>query len=323
MGNKRNVLLTHYDLDGVGCDIVLSNLFDFEKKRKTGYGHLGKIFVNGDLRFYDSCFVTDISLEKFQLQELIDEYKEKLLYTDHHIVTEKVINGCSNKDKSTILFKDGMSATAILFRHFYPMAGQKMDHLTGLVTFIDSYDIWRHKNYPDKFEVGHKLNVLFWHYKYDYFFDRYRKGFNGFTNDEKLILDKYYDSREESMSKSDETRFGENSVLYLGVERQYINEYSLVYPGYSAYYMLYTGQSGNLNLSIRTDRKDADFGNIAEHALKSFECLMGGGGHKQAAGLNFKPNSSLDDVIEIAEFINNSHEDIINKSEFISNNVPF
>jgi len=299
----RNVLMTHYDLDGVCCDIILSNLFSFEKKIKTGYNRIDGYVSNGDLMFYDSCFVTDISLKRNQLQSLTNEYKHKLFYTDHHIVTKDELDAVNMVD-STILFNDKMSATAGIFQYFFSKRKNVDKRLYKLTTYADAYDMWRYKTHPFEFNVGHELNVLFWHFKYDYFFNRFKNGYVPYTDEEEEVLDVYYDTRKKAIDESENAEIGDNSIVYIGVDQAYINEFSLMNQGYDAYYMIYVDGTGSLRLSVRTDRDDANFGEHIKGVEPLFDSIINGGGHKQAAGLTFKPGTELNKVFDVVEYLN-------------------
>jgi len=318
----RNVLMTHYDLDGVCCDIILSNLFTFNKKIKSGYNRIDGFVLNGDLMFYDSCFVTDISLKSEHIQSLTNEYKNKFFYTDHHIVTKKELDNVDIID-STILFNDKISATAGIYQYFFSKKKTVDKRLYKLTTYVDAYDMWRYKTHPYEFNIGHELNVLFWHFKYDYFFNRFRNGYVPYTDEEEDVLDIYYDTRKKVIEGTENVEIGSNSIVYIGVDQTYVNEFSLINRGYDTYYMIYVDGNNSLRLSLRTDRDDANFGEHIKGIEPLFTSIIKGGGHKQAAGMSFKPGTELNYVFDVIEYLNYLDEDKEMEIPYNLFDVPF
>ena len=302
----NNVLMTHYDLDGVGCDIVLSKLFNFKKRLKVGYNRVDEYISNGYLMFYDACFVTDLSLKSEHIQRLTDEYENKFFYSDHHIITEDELHNCDIKG-STILFNTELSSTANILRYFHKSFGSNKE-MIDLARYISVYDMWQHDKYSLDFNQGHALNVLFWYYKYDYFFERFKNGFKGYTKEEHKYLKNYYANRKAAIDNTEHEEIGRNSIVYIGAEQVYINEYSLLHKGYDAYYIIYIDGTDTLRLSIRSDREDCNFGKIMNDVVPLFNCIIDGGGHKQAAGMSFKPDTDLNDVFNVIEYINLTDE---------------
>lgn len=306
-----NVLLTHYDMDGVGCDIILSKLIKFDKKMHVGYGSLGKKLEQNVIYRYDRCFVTDLSLEREQLKKLIEHFDTKLFYADHHETTKKSIEVLKelnaiggNKYKPRILYDQEMSGTGLIAKKLAKLlSATDRSRIASIVPFIDAYDMWRNIDYSRNFAIGYELNVLFWYYKYDKFFKRFCNGFSGFNKTENKIIEKHYKKREKSMNKATKVEISKKQVMYYNVNQEYINDYTLVFPEYEVYYMVYRTRSNELKVSMRTRGSEIDLSGYADTAQIMFDSVKNAGGHKCASGVNFKLGAIDNDALDVVDYI--------------------
>lgn len=303
--NNTRVLLTHFDLDGVSCDILLSKIFTFTKKHMSGYPKVKSKIDNGDISGYGSCIISDVSLTADQYKKMTNEYGSKLLYIDHHLPTKKIIESYNNG--SGVVFDDTFCATTLILRTFFNKLKQ-YGEIIRFVSAVDAYDCWRHETHPEIFKIGYDLNILFWQYGYWKFFDRFSGSFSlDFVAKEREWIDEHNQERDKALDISDMNNFGKNSVFIMNVNSKYINEYNLQFPEYDLYYILYTIDN-RLSLSCRSTLDDADLGKIVREVKYDHTDIVTAGGHPQAAGVDFVMDTPLDVIIDIVEDINDRIE---------------
>jgi len=308
MDNKRRFLLTHYDLDGVAADILMSNMYMFEKKHMCGYAKIKEKIDNGELSGYDSGVITDVSLAPEQFSFISKEYKDKLLYIDHH---KPSINAVSNNEyKSTCVVDTTFSASGLIFQTFFKKL-KKVPHVVDFVIAVDAYDMWRIDTNIDNFKKGYDLNVLFWKYGYFDFYDRFfdNMSFN-FSSTEKKYISDHKKERDDHIIHSDKTDFGNNSLLVLDAPADYVNDFTIQLPDYDIYFMVCTTREGTLTLSMRSKLNgvESDLGNVAKNAKNMFDYIISAGGHPKAAGIDFFENTSIDDILTVVEYVNDTME---------------
>jgi oligoribonuclease NrnB/cAMP/cGMP phosphodiesterase (DHH superfamily) len=315
--SKRRVLLTHYDLDGVGCDILLSKIWNFEKRHCCGYGKIRKKIDNGDLMWYDSCVVSDVSLTEKQYNKISEEYKDKFLYIDHHQpsidMVEKLVD-----NSSLCVVNNKFSATALILQTFHKKLLDTSPTTIKFISAIDGYDMWRHKTHPEIFDRGYDLNILFWKYGYFDMFDRFSENMSMiFSPVEQRWIDEHKKKRDFALNNSEMTEFGNNSLCVINVPSAYVNDYTLQYPEYDFYYMICVDRDNNLVLSVRStvDDKWVSIGHVLRGIRDSYDIVLSAGGHRQAGGVDFDNKTPLNSIIDIIEDINNQLEAI--------NNIPF
>ena len=80
--------LTHYDLDGVSCAIVLNKVFEFDQILRGGYGRIPELIdqIPDDA----SIIVSDLVISESDYEKLLDKSKGKLIIIDHHPETNKL-----------------------------------------------------------------------------------------------------------------------------------------------------------------------------------------------------------------------------------------
>jgi len=314
--SKRRVLLTHYDLDGVGCDILLSKLWGFEKKHCCGYGKIREKISNGELMWYDSAVISDVSLTEEQYKKISEEYEDKFLYIDHHQPSIEMVEKLAN-NKSPCIVNNKFSATALIFQTF----SSKLNTSPNTIKFIsaiDAYDMWRHITHPDIFNRGYDLNILFWKYGYFDFYDRFYESMNIiFTPMEQKWITDHKKRRDFALENSEMTEFGKNSLCVINVPADYVNDYTLQYPEYDFYYMICVDRDGNLVLSVRStvNVEWVSVGHVLREVRDSYDIILSAGGHKQAGGVDFDSKTPLDSIIDIIEDINEKLESL--------NDIPF
>ena len=301
--------MTHYDLDGVTCDILMSKMYNFEAKHKCGYLKVKEKISQGDLMWYDSCVVTDISLTLDQYLFISGEYKDRFLYIDHHGPSVDMIEALP-KNFSKCIMDHNFSATAIILRSFKKL--QRYDRIFDLVAAVDAYDKWRVKTHPERFDTGYDLNSLFWNMGYDDFYARFSHSFTlDFSCAEQKIVDGHKRNRDASMKKSDMNDFGNNSLLILRPPKNYINDYTIQYPEYDFYYMIYMNGNDNMVISVRSPLDYVNVGLVLRQVRDENDLVITAGGHPQAGGADLDGKTPLDSILDVVERINTLLEESV------------
>jgi len=321
MSKDRKVLLTHYDLDGVGCDILMSKMFKFEKKIQCGYAKIKEKLNNGDLMWYDSAIVTDVSLTADQYKKISDEYKEKFLYVDHHKPSVEMVHGLGSTPSKCVV-SDKFSATGLTLQVFKGLHKQK--GIFPFVSAIDAYDCWRCETHPATFDTGYDLNILFWKYGYFDFYDRFADSFSlTFDYDERKWIDAHKKERDSVIANADKTEFGNNSLLILDTPSDYVNDFTIQLPDYDVYYMVCVTHEGKLVLSMRSKMEGKSLGHIARDVKDLFQGdVVSAGGHPKSAGIDFCDKTPLDVILDVVEYVNGNMEGIETDAPY-SDDIPF
>ena len=310
---KKRLLLTHYDLDGIGSDILLSGMFPIAKKYHYGYQKVKGVIDNTNLlKQFDSIMVPDLCLTYEQFKKLNEIYQDRFLYVDHHLASMNLYTTLwASDNKPTMYIDTSMCATALVYtkmrKYLGDMNEETSNNIKRLVTYVDSYDMWRHKTHPDTFDKGYNLNTIFFEYGYNKFFDKFKYGIRDFDKEDVKIINIINKNRNDLMAKSEFFPFGNKSVFVLGVNVKYVNDYSLVYHDYDNFYLVYA-TDGGVKMSVRSTRDDVDFGQAIITLKEGITQITSGGGHKQSASIQFTKDTTVNDMSYFAEKL----EDYIN-----------
>lgn len=267
-------LLTHNDLDGVGCAVVLKYFMKnkLDKVWNVGYNKLSDV-----VREIEPCtlFVTDLSLNQEDVNYLSEEFgDDKLFLVDHH----------EDSYNLKIPFKNIISnefcGTKLLYNKFIKSGFKATNYLHQFVTIVNDYDMWIHNNSKSML-----LNDIF-----------YEKGFYEFF--EAVLLNKLTKKDfEEAYIKRQDMNV---KVMNLPTEVQgrfrvvvcddysLINTVSFIYD--EDYIFIITGEK---KLSVRAKVDCRKMFEEFEHDL-----LLSKGGHKTVGGFNFKEPPDMLEVID-------------------------
>lgn len=304
---KNRVLMTHYDLDGVSCDILMSSMYDFSVKHKCGYMKVKQKIGNGELMWFDSCVITDISLTLEQYNFISGEYKDRFLYIDHHKPSVDMIADLP-KNFSKCMMDHKFSATGIILKAFKKV--QKLPGVGPYVRAVDAYDKWRVKTHPDIFSMGYDLNALFWYYGYEAYYDRFSNNYSlNYSVNEQEVIDEHKSNRDQAIQDSDKNDFGKNSLLVLNPSKDYINDYTLQLPDYDFYYMVYKNGNDDMIISVRSPLDYVDVGAILRQVRDEFDIVVTAGGHPQAGGADLDGSTPMDSILDVVERINSLLEE--------------
>lgn len=284
ISDKNVVLVTHTDLDGVGCEVLFKHLGGNAVYR-CDYDNVNEKVL--DLLSVDglNLIITDISVNP-EVAKLIDEkYDGRVVLLDHH----PKLDHLKGKDWAIIATKDMMLSGTSLFYHFLEGAGYDVKKYRDFAVIVKDYDLWIH-NYPE----SKQLNQLFGLLGADEFVNRMLVNPSiGLTNTELMLMQVENDRKDRYIERAIKRVIIDEDKAYLFAS-QYISELGhAVLEKFTNTDIVFLIDPEASKVSLRS-RDGVDCSHIArEH---------GGGGHPQACGFEIhKPYlyDVLDHILEL------------------------
>ena len=302
-----NILsLSHSDLDGISCQIVLRAQFGEIRRMNISYGKIDEYLEIVDEYCYREApkkvFVTDLSFKYNQLEKLsmiASKYKDiKFYFIDHHPFEEEYKHlGLSN---FTIIISDKASATKLTYLTLKSNYGLNNKELEIYVNYVNAYDIWL--NNTPEFKVGFVYNELFWSYKINHFWSKFKDNYKLRNSDKEkykeLILKK--NKLFAKLEKSGRVMKFENRILLIFLD-EFQGHITIDYPDFLSYIVIrsYGG------VSVRLDSKIANNGETRKslvNEILKLEYISEAGGHNEAFGAIID-NSSPKRMLEFSKFL--------------------
>ena len=288
-------LVTHFDLDGAGCEIVLRKFLKFEKSYACGYTKFQKqidIIKTGE-----KIMFADVSLTVKQVEQM-DSRTKNWYIIDHHEDTALL----KERWPSKVFFDIEYSGTELcrqLMKRQFPGQYSKIwnDDMIRLVALTNVYDLWKIDH--DRWREAYNLNILFWHYSIWKFVKHFEDGVGPYSNEDKNIILNQLKIRSDLLKESTKFDVYEKTAIFL-VDNEIINDMTLIYRDYELYFMVYmTMTNDRFCLSIRAKGEDADINTIIATLPDRNYLVMNAGGHKLAGGVTFEKKATLDDVMDV------------------------
>ena len=292
------VNVSHYDLDGVGCQVLIKHLFDNGLNqiefKQCGYGKINNMIRNATSDLSKWLVVTDISPDESWAQELIQDFPSKLMI-DHHETAVHL-----HDPENNIHITPGDKSATRLLRDYFNVAYPDIDLSVydRMVELIDDYDTHRLE-----YKESTGLNFLYWgffgKFGHDSMRDRlFNKPFE-FTPLEQAFIDKSWDEVHAIYNTLDGIQLDiiKGVVVMLS---DHINEViDLIIGNGTPIVFCVIRQSSQV--SVRHQIDGINIGSI----LKD---LGIGGGHANAGGFNVPAGSSLKDtILSVEEAIFNAN----------------
>lgn len=282
-------LLSHNDLDGVGCGILAK--LAFQDKVKVRYNSISSLdreiefFLENDQQ-NTFLFITDLSPNETNEQHLNNYYQAtgNVQLLDHH----KTALHFNHYEWGRVLIEDEQglltSATSLFYQYLITQGLlEKTEALTEFVELVRQYDTWEwEKN--GNFQAQ-RLNALFFLVSIDEFEEKMLNRLKtsehfDFDDFEKKILSMEEDKIERYIRRKKrelvQTNMGD---LYVGVvyAESYLSELGNELGNENVHldYIAMVNM-GSKKMSLRTIHDHIDVSSIA--------ATFGGGGHQKAAG---------------------------------------
>lgn len=299
------LLITHRDLDGVGCDILIKSVFGRENVKTFScyYDTVNEVALKEGLekeKEYDLIIISDISIN-LEVAEKFNSIKNKVILLDHHDSVMEL----NKYDFAKVILEENGEKTCgtklvwnYLLDNFYDdtldISNGDFYHINNFIENIRLYDTWEWKEKRNKYPIiMQNLYDIYEFEKFSELFIDKIKNCRGLIDktDEFLLeieqsrKERYFDEKINEVYT--QLKWGYN-VGFLKAE-QYVSEV--------ANYILDNKPELDLivvltssRISFRTNKPNVDVGMLA----KSFN----GGGRQATAGCEYKENH-MKDYIDI------------------------
>ena len=309
--------LSHNDLDGVSSQIVLRRHLGEITRMNISYGKIDEYLEI----IQDYCnhqrpsqvWVTDLSFDYEQLKKLNkiaqNNSRIKFYFIDHHPFLEPYDS--LGLDNFVIIINSKASATKLTHLYLkYNFNSKKFNaslkDLDEYVEYVNAYDLWL-KDEP-RFKGSVVYNELFWDFKRDYYFSRFKDELKLRNADKERYKElmkkkvKLFDKMDKSGRIFRHEPDGNKRIFMIFLD-DYKNHIPLDYEGFDVYVIVssYGGVSIRLrnNLSDTGELKDI----IVSEALKHKD-VSAAGGHPRAFGIKLKDtSSSAHNQVEFSKFL--------------------
>ena len=307
--------LSHNDLDGLSSQIVLRQHLGEITRMNIGYEKIDEYLEI----VQDYCnhqrpsqvWVTDLSFTYEQLEKLYRITKENLnihfYFIDHHPFKEDYKHLI--QDNFKILINNKASATKLTHLYLkYNFNNKKFNaslkDLDEYVEYVNTYDLWL-KDEP-RFKGSIVYNELFWNFKRDYYFTRFKDEFKLRNTDKEKYKElmkkkvKLFDKLDNSGRIFRHEPDGNKRIFMIFLD-DYKNHVTIDYEGFDVYIIVssYGGVSIRFrdNLSDTGELKDIIVTEVLKH-----ENVDTAGGHPKAFGMKLN-DTSVHHQIEFSKFL--------------------
>ncbi|MFA5132678.1 MAG: DHH family phosphoesterase [Candidatus Paceibacterota bacterium] len=286
MDNEKQVIaITHSDLDGAGCLILLKLFFNVTRYQQCGYEKIDKHVLQALEQLDDSTLlmITDIcpSIEVCD-QINAHKYKNQVLIIDHH----KTKKWLSKYDFGSS-FNPNRCATSLVYNFCMKIQNDdaKINESDSKYIFskaIDAYDMWKLSSHH-RFR-GEGLNDLLQVLGFNSFVKHMYININADLEKMKEIIEATRERRNEQITRTVEknspiTVFcdpnGHRYSVILATQYQPETGHKFLKSHNEIDYVIIVNADEN-RVSLYTEKSDVDVSEIANK--------FGGGGHRQAAG---------------------------------------
>lgn len=278
--NSKVLNISHNDMDGVGCNIVLNNAFKNVTFINTNYDDINEYLEELNLKKYDIIIISDISPET--QPEILDAIDRPVVLLDHH---ETALH-FHNPDK--FRFIDVKISGTMMCKIFCEtVLNISLSYLDELVFLINDYDMWHKTD-----ERSTKMNILFYFYWEKKFYQRFFQGVVEFTDAEKQYIHKKEVEFEETWQKLE---YYELSSINAAIcdSFKFLNEIAerILNEGID---IVIIRNTKTQKLSIRSKLDDFKLGPF----LKERDL---GGGHPKAGAITYKNHEDFKEKLDLLE----------------------
>jgi oligoribonuclease NrnB/cAMP/cGMP phosphodiesterase (DHH superfamily) len=294
----NNVLITHTDLDGIGCEVILRKYLESDSQEKLTVFREDYDTINKRVHDVlsnivpDRLFITDISPRDPEIIEYLDLFAQsnKLVLLDHHETAADRFNGYS-----WARYWPDACGTTMTYEYLKKIWGKHDDDvsLDFFARIVRDYDLWI-KKYPE----SDMMNQLFFFLGADAFVERCMKKtvFAFLSTSEKYLVKEYakYIDRQvhERLEKVKVIEMDEHKVaVVFGNQFQSQMGEAARQAKIDADYFAMIDVSDR-KVSLRTIKDGIHVGNIAKQKHL-------GGGNEKAAGFQLTPLEQTEIISQV------------------------
>lgn len=257
------------DLDGVGSTILLGNMLPKFEYRNCFFGDFERQWDEWyDEHFaeYDKVFIVGMVLDQKLINKLDDH---TVIFVDDRDEKLNVVN-------STMIHKPESSCTKLLYKTFKDKV-EFPKNLKKFFAYIDDYN-----SYELKTEEAKYINALYrksWGGKFQKFVKRFWNGFDGFTEKEISIAEKFFEDLQKEVESLELYKGEFNGKAVISTFSKFsANEVAgEIMNNYHTDVVMIVNLDTNFVSIRRAKGSDADVAHIAEY-------LCDGGGGEWASG---------------------------------------
>ncbi|MCX8084102.1 MAG: DHHA1 domain-containing protein [Calditerrivibrio sp.] len=273
--------VTHNDLDGVGCAILVQKCYNFVETFYLGYEDVDN-FVQNNYARYNQIIISDISPSE-ETFKYIQNHLE-IVFIDHHKSSMHLGDYANNS------YLDNRYSATYLTWKWLEECGFDLKEYMDLVDCINDFDMWHLKR-----DDSLKMNMLFTILGIERFRDRFLKNpSTKFLEHEILLLeleaeslDKYIKNAEKCVKSYIDINGYKLGVVFAEKYNSEIGNYLVKNVDFD-YVFIINPQRGKI--SIRS-KPELDISGIA--------IANGGGGHKNAAGFSINYDFGVGKLLQM------------------------
>lgn len=277
---KPILSISHDDLDGAVCQILLGKVFPNIEYISYKFGILDDLLKKIDYNKYEKVFLTDIHPENRDNIYLSDN----IILIDHH---ESIIEWHDPSINKFVIKKYcGAKLTKLFLEKNFNV---DLSQFNELVHLTNDYDMWIHNHFKSK-----ELNILFWHYFPQRFRQEFSNGRVEWNDFEKALIQK---EKENFQKALDELEIFPTEIIcgLMFYTDKFYNELAEYFLKQRYKIIFIISQSQN-SVSVRHNVDSLNIGKLVKK-------LEWGGGHAKAAGFKFNSFEDLKIKIKKLELI--------------------
>jgi oligoribonuclease NrnB/cAMP/cGMP phosphodiesterase (DHH superfamily) len=306
LSKHKHMVVTHGDFDGIASVVNVYNIIENPETSfqyfAVGYHSIDKVLKNLSKDTFDILWVLDLNLTKEQIDLLKNVTCKKIIWIDHHHydfdVKEYIISSRLNCSFFHDESKSACIAVNDFITHNWPEAQKRCESFCVLG---DIYDMWR-KESPD-WNKAYAINDLFWEYRYEKFFKKFKDGYS-LDQEDKETITRIHKERNAYTEDTIENhlQFNEEAKIayVLNPKCQHINHITLVYPA-NFYVIMKEFDDKRIAYSVRV--YDLDFNLTLQEVFaiikKEGVAVNTSGGHEKVGGIEipFEENQKFLETI--------------------------
>lgn len=299
--------LSHIDLDGISCQLVLEQRYPNTKMYNCNYDKIPEFldYIDDNCTEYrpDRVFITDLSFEKpnaIKLARIIKTHPNiNFIYIDHHPYDEELMSVFTKIKESlsnfTFIHSLKASATKLTYKFLDKQKSFNNPVMEKYVESVNAYDIWIQDS--EHFKAGFVYNELFFNYKLKVYFFEMRDSFKLKPKHKERYVElvkektKYFDK-----VKRDKLIFTDNDKLFIFAD-EFKSWITLDFPDFDYYVIASTYARISVRMSDRITDEHAE--KVKNYIIdnKDMNGVISLGGHHKAFGVTLEPDTSLDRLI--------------------------
>ena len=292
--------LSHDDLDGVAC-IILSKLafgdnVDCQMCKNGTIDDTVRSLMEND-SIYDEVHLTDISVS-YPLASIVQEQRSHYRLLDHHKTALSLndFDWCRVEISQGVGAEEYLTCGAELYYHWLIRNGHlvRTRGLDNFVQAVRDYDTWRWAAMGEKGRLSENLNILLTEYGQEKFIDWFyymlQNGPLVISSEDEAIIAAYKRREARAIEQKDKEMrriiFNEKTIGVVYAE-EHINIIGNTlcrrHPEIDCVALVSCGSN---SVSFRSVKDDMDVSALAK--------MLGGGGHKLAAGAPLNETTPID-----------------------------